>query len=85
MKLKVKCSKCNGTGKADLTPELQATYDHVKRQRGDGSTAAEAKTALDKENYVSVTAFNNRLNDLWQLGLVRRERRGQAGYIYFTV
>lgn len=70
---KIKCPKCRGTGRADLTYELQNTLDVVRMLK----TATSEKIAERLKWPGSPTAINNRLDNLLKLGLVTRVRTGK--------
>jgi hypothetical protein len=47
-----------------------------------GITATEVQSKLDPGMNFHPTAFNNRLTDLFDFGLLRRERKGRT-WVYF--
>lgn len=77
--IRVKCDKCGGTGKAPLSETLQGMLENVKAFPGYSAAWHGAR-----HPFVGITAFNNRLEDLRALGLVRRERLGRS-WLYYPV
>lgn len=70
----IACHCCNGTGKTRLGEELWEVLHHVRYFR--------TATALDVANALawngSVTAMNNRLENLMNLGFLKRRKDGRA-------
>lgn len=77
--MKVKCDKCGGTGRAELSETLGAMLGQVC-----GFPGCNAVEHWEGFPTVGVTAINNRLEDLRAFGLVRRERRGKS-WVYFPI
>lgn len=73
MTIEVTCTKCNGTGTRRLSKHLMDTF-HVVSYKGE-ATAADVHAALDET--VILTAINNRLEDLRELGLLTVRREGK--------
>jgi hypothetical protein len=71
---KICCPKCNGSGHVDLYPDLLETLKLVRTLKL--PTASAIKPRLTNQQ-MSVTAVNNRLEDLRKLGLVDRTRQGR--------
>lgn len=76
----IKCNKCGGCGRVPLSPELKET---LKALRADKDwTVAEVFSVLNfPGRKFSITAINNRLEDLRKLGLATRKRNGR-GFLY---
>ena len=74
----VTCSQCHGSGEAPLSDALYEALAVVRTHPG--ITAPEVfKQIVAHEGYVPhVTAINNRLQCLYDLALVSRERWGKA-------
>ena len=68
---KVKCTRCNGTGKRPLTGVYAATLD-LLRQQGESTGAFLSRIAG-----CEATAMNNRLSMLEQLGAATSRRDGR--------
>lgn len=78
--IQVPCSLCRGTGKKKLAGPLADTFSLFPHQ----STRLTAEQICAKlGNDVNVTAMNNRLEKLRQLGLLDRFRAGHA-FVYFA-
>lgn len=73
----VPCNKCQGTGRHALSDCLWETLQAVRRAKF--ATAIDLLRAMKWQG--AVTALNNRLEDLRELGLLKRERRGKF-YFY---
>lgn len=73
MTIEVTCTKCNGTGKRRLSKHLMEAF-HVVSYKGE-ATAADVHAALDET--VILTAINNRLEDLRELGMLTVKKRGK--------
>lgn len=69
----VKCPQCNGCGRKPLGDELFSVY--ASAYNGGQVTAVGLSKTVGRK--VSVTAMNNRLEDLRALGLLTRERIGR--------
>ena len=69
----VECHHCKGTGKLPLSEELSEVFEHVRYFKT--STAQDLANALAWNG--SVTAMNNRLEDLMNLGLLKRFKDGR--------
>lgn len=78
MQIEVACKSCGGTGKTPLEESLAETLPLIPRK---GATAQWLAASARCAN-ISPNAFNNRLERLRSLGLVRRERHGKF-YHYF--
>ncbi len=76
----MRCSRCSGTGRVDLPPELQATLT-LLRQRG-AMTPTQLHETMD---FGGVTAANNRLETLRKLGFATRERIDGKRWKYSAV
>lgn len=76
----VTCPKCNGSGKVDLDGVLAATLEIVRLSKG--ADVFQVHSAVPDK--VSVTAINNRLEDLRRLGLVFRNRVGRRWIYHYT-
>lgn len=74
--VKIICPQCDGSGMVRLSELLMDTL-YVVRQRP-GCDAKEVKLCLDTTNDFHVTAFNNRLETLKELGLLTRKKCGKA-------
>lgn len=69
----VKCPTCGGSGRTTLSDTMLKTFRVVKQLR-----KASAPDVLGKmPDEVSVSAINNRLEDLRKLGLIKRKRVGK--------
>lgn len=79
MQIEVACKNCGGSGKTAIDESLSETLELIPPKRG--ATAIELSERLPR---VKATAFNNRLERLRALGLLRRERHGKF-YRYFRV
>lgn len=79
---KIKCPRCQGTGKLELFGTLALTLAAVKKAKQ--ATAPALHKALNPDGKLQVTTFNNRLNDLVGLGLLKRSRDGRT-WIYEAV
>lgn len=71
---------CEGAGTVELKPELQRTLGLFRNGRK--MKAADAHDELSER--VTVSAISNRLRDMWDFGLLGRERRGKA-WFYFKL
>lgn len=76
------CPRCAGGGKVRLSDELLAVLNLATLTKG--ITAVSVQNRIDRSGLFNTTAFNNRLNDLLELGLLRRERQGKT-WFYFAV
>jgi hypothetical protein len=65
------CPKCNGTGQVEISQELLDTLNAVLRSKGTDSVTLSPKFG----KHHTITAINNRLERLRELGLLKRERR----------
>lgn len=74
----IECPKCDGTGTIKLSGALLVTMSDL--QRSSPSSAPDLWRKSSERNITS-TAFNNRLERLRKLGLVRRRQNGKA-WIY---
>lgn len=74
--LSITCPKCHGTGRTLLTPDLTRTLEIV-RQKGK-IDAVSLREIMDGEHAFHATAYNNRLNELMELGFVTRTRSGRV-------
>jgi len=73
----VKCNKCNGTGKHPLSDEIFSVLMALIRAGRTGFvTAVDLSKTIGKN--VHVTAMNNRLEYLREIGLVSRTRVGRV-------
>lgn len=76
----IPCSKCRGKGRIPLPDELERTYRAVKS----GLSTTEEIYAADKQRrFMGRTAINQRLERLFQLGLLSRQRQGK--FIHFRI
>lgn len=73
------CPKCNGHGVLPLTVELHNTFLIVEKLKE--ASAAQIQAKLDTAGNFHVTAFNNRLEFLYKLGLLKREKKSRQ-WIY---
>ncbi len=73
------CPKCNGHGKIPLTVDLHNTFLIVEKLGT--ASAAQIQAELDTAGNFHVTAFNNRLEFLFKLGLLKREKKSRQ-WIY---
>lgn len=76
------CSACHGRGRVPLPPMLLETLELLKRGP---ATAGELKRRTKSK--LGVTAWNNRLADLYRMGHVSRTAfskagRGKHGWLY---
>ena len=76
---KIKCPRCDGAGEIELVGALALTFSAVKKSRK--ATAPALHKALNHNGDLQVTTFNNRLNDLVGMGLLKRFRDGRT-WIY---
>lgn len=76
---KIKCPRCGGVGKIELVGALRLTFAMVKKTGR--ATAPGLHKALNYNGDLQVTTFNNRLNDLVGMGLLKRFRDGRT-WIY---
>lgn len=67
------CPECKGQGTVPLSLRLQETLDLVP---SNGSVTADA-IRLRVRAFITANACSNRLAELLELGLVKRERRGK--------
>lgn len=74
------CPKCGGNGTVPMTSALLEMLSLVKRMPG--KTAPEYINSVHSQ--LVTTSFNNRLEELRRLGLVRRERDGKS-FRYFPI
>lgn len=72
MKHTIQCPTCGGGGRAPLHEHLQETLDAIPRR---GFATAEDLHA--KFSGITANAISNRLADLFELKLVKRERFGK--------
>lgn len=77
-KINIPCSKCGGTGCVQLPPRML----HVLKMVGEGHDTAPKLHAFEDD--VTITAINNRLEDLRNLGLLARRKSGKT-WIYSLV
>ena len=73
--LKMPCQKCKGSGKVDLSFDLMETLEFVRKKKT--ATVAEVRKAIDPRHELQSTAFNNRLAQLLELGLLKRNRKSR--------
>jgi hypothetical protein len=73
------CPRCAGSGRVELAQVLREALDAVTTIKD--ATAPKVRQKLDPKHKLHVTAFNNRLEDLWRLGLVERKKNGRE-WIY---
>lgn len=73
------CTKCAGTGKAELPSRLAPTFEAVKSGL---QTTTEIYAAAKDRKTVGVTAINRRLERLTLLGVIRRELHKDGSYRY---
>lgn len=75
------CPECDGSGKVPLTEVLTATLGAVSALGG--SATAPQLFEIDDWGGVSVTALNNRLEDLRRFGFLdRKHTKGGKGWTY---
>ena len=77
--MRMTCDKCGGTGDIPLPDVLQETYEAV---RSGLHTTEEIYRAAEGRKFFGKTAVNQRLDRLFDLGLISRQRRGKI--FYFT-
>jgi hypothetical protein len=71
------CTKCQGSGTVEMPRHLSETLDFLAANPD--STSLELRDAIAPK--LTVTAMNNRLDDLEKMGLVAWEKTSQR---YFT-
>lgn len=71
------CSRCRGTGRVELPPELQATLDLLV-------TGPSTPPELAQRAGCAHTAMCNRLVKLFDLGWVKRERLTGNSWLYYS-
>lgn len=71
----VSCRACNGTGKVTISETQYATLAIVKKLKRAKSVDVWRHLSGDKIGWTGVT---NRLNELHNLGLLKRTREGRA-------
>ncbi len=76
----IECTKCQGTGKIPLTPELQIVVNLIRRKPS--ITANQIRDILDPDGLFCPTAFHSRIRLLSKYGLIGRKKVG-AEYVYF--
>lgn len=69
----VVCHHCQGRGKIPMSEELWEALHHVRHFKS--ATAQDVANALAWNGHV--TAMNNRLEDLMNLGLLKRRKDGR--------
>ena len=69
----IECPTCHGSGKAPLSETYASTLALFKRNE----LTAEQARVRSGETGVEVTAFNNRLRFLMELGFLTRRREGK--------
>ena len=74
-----KCPKCNGTGQFPIGSGLLDTLNILKAK---GPRTATHVHAILDDRFITVTAINQRLEDLRKLGLVLRTRKGRQ-FVYY--
>lgn len=72
-----KCAHCDGTGEIALSNELTEALGAVRALKR--ATALTVRDKLDPWHKLHPTAFNNRLNDLVRVGLLKRMKNGKTG------
>ena len=72
------CPKCKGSGKIPIGSGLLDTLNILKAKGP--KSAPDIHMILD-DDFITITAINQRLEDLRKLGLVCRVRQGRA-FIY---
>ena len=76
----VTCHHCDGSGKLPLTEEMWETLTMLRNMK-----AAHAEMVADAMKWPGhVTAINNRLVKLMELGFLRRHKAGKM-YVYSPV
>jgi hypothetical protein len=75
----IPCQACDGTGKTILSEPLQETLKALK-EKGPISAADLFRAGLDHSGSakITVTALNNRLEELRHLNLASRARYGRS-------
>lgn len=69
---KVKCESCDGTGEVELDQTLLETLKIVRKLGR--ATASEVYAHKDFKDKVVLTAVNNRLDELFNLGFLTRSK-----------
>lgn len=82
MKPIMPCPKCDGAGEIPLSFELWQVLRLVRKRRG--ITAPDVAEALDPRGEFHPSAFNNRLEILRNMGLVKRRRSGKTWFYSIT-
>lgn len=84
-RLMIECPECRSTGEIPLSTTLSDTL-HCARNLSKGiacgATSRAIYMACSDSKYIQISAINNRLVKLEELGLVRRERRGKEFHWY---
>lgn len=79
----IKCPKCKGEGAVGLSDPLLEVLNIVTKFNQVGTTATMCFTGISSWPNHGITAFNNRLERLLNMGLLKRKRYGRQ-WIYFT-
>jgi hypothetical protein len=75
----IPCRKCNGTGQIELTGPLAEAFALFRGRQQKDAEAVKAELGLSE---ITVSAINNRLEDLRRLGLLDRKKKGRV-FMYF--
>lgn len=75
----IKCPKCKGRGAVELSEPLEAVFNFANQCVE--VTASGCQKHFDDD--IGATAFNNRLERLFNVGMLKRKRDGRQ-WIYFT-
>lgn len=78
--MKIQCHRCAGTGQVPLSEELETTYRAVKSGL---HTTKQIYNADAARKFMGRSAINRRLEKLFDLGLLWRQRRGK--FIHFRI
>jgi hypothetical protein len=73
----IPCFKCGGRGVIPFPSRLKETLAAVWETPGQDAQGLHRRLAVGEEAGIAVTAINNRLVTLEELGLIRREGRGR--------
>lgn len=76
MQIIITCRACNGTGKRRLDKHLMKTFALVPEDGEATATAIHSKIGDE----IGITAINNRLNDLVDLGLLQCRKSGKQKF-----
>lgn len=80
--MQVMCSRCHGSGKTELSKQYEDAWRCLEEMGGVGTVQSVAA----RLNWDGVmTAVNNRLNDMVEMGLLSRHRDGGVQWTYKLV